>query len=137
MINELPSMDKKQLKELLLGYRFYEPRLEEKAVDKIINENDFNELKLRLLDLFLGKSPLEQRLQHVMDLKGVGAFITSNLLSAIDSGSIIFHPDVVNGMKELLPEDELRKHHKVADLNRFDINAKEYLRFNEFCKVVK
>ncbi|MEM2374374.1 MAG: hypothetical protein QXI11_08040 [Thermoproteota archaeon] len=130
-------MDKKQLKELLLGYRFYEPRLEEKAVDKIINENDFNELKLRLLDLFLGKSPLEQRLQHVMDLKGVGAFITSNLLSAIDSGSIIFHPDVVNGMKELLPEDELRKHHKVADLNRFDINAKEYLRFNEFCKVVK
>ncbi|MEM2213370.1 MAG: hypothetical protein QXG61_08430, partial [Candidatus Nezhaarchaeales archaeon] len=101
-------MDKKQLKELLLGYRFYEPRLEEKAVDKIINENDFNELKLRLLDLFLGKSPLEQRLQHVMDLKGVGAFITSNLLSAIDSGSIIFHPDVVNGMKELLPEDELR-----------------------------
>lgn len=47
---------------------------------------------------------MEERPQTVMDLKGIGPFMASQLLSSVDEDFIMYHEDLLEGMKELIPE---------------------------------
>jgi hypothetical protein len=107
-------------------------RIPEHTVNTIVTENDFHDVKLRLLDLFLGKRPLEDRLQAVIDLVGVGPYIASQLLSAVDESYTIYHRNVVDGIRDLLPH--------LVDWGLLETNiatAKQYLYFNEICKSIQ
>ena len=130
---KLPDMTRDEFKNLLLGNLFMKPRIPEQTINDIINQNDFNEVKLKILDLFFGTKPIKERIQNLMKLKGVGPYIASQLVAGIeDDEYVVYHENVIEGIKDLLPH--------LVDWNLFDLNvstAEEYLRFNEVCRSIK
>lgn len=132
LTEELADLTEERFRELLLSEWFMKPRIAEQMIENIIRENDFNEVKLKLLDLFLGKSPLEKRLQAVIDLNGIGPYIASQLLSAVDDEFIIYHQNVLEGIRALLPhlDDWGILHTNIR-------NAREYSQFNDICKSIR
>ena len=129
----LTNMDRNEFKDLLLSNLFMRARIPEQTVEDIVSNNDFNEVKLKLLDLFLGTRPMKERLQDVMNLTGIGPYIASQLLSAVTKDEyIVYHPNVVKGIRDLLPH--------LVDwniLNLSVVDAEQYLSFNEICKSIK
>ena len=99
----------------------------------IVTGNNFNETKLKLLDLFLGIRPFTERLQNVLDLKGFDPCITSQLLAAVNNNEYtIYHEHVVNGIEDFLTH--------VVDWEIVELNVKtadHYVDFNELCKSIK
>jgi hypothetical protein len=71
---------------ILLGSNLFLPKsVSPQRADVIITENDFNEVKLKMLDLFLGVKPLSERLQAALNLEGLDTCIVSQLLAAINN----------------------------------------------------
>jgi len=137
-VEGLVDMRPSQFKELVLGNWFYRPRLEERQYEKIINQNGFEKVKLRLLNLFVGGKPLRDRIQDVMNLKEVGPFIASQFFSVISDQFIMYHDDLIKGLAGLFHElfaEEFQYHFAVAV--RKPINARSYLELNEICKGIR
>lgn len=133
LTTELVSITSDELKDLLLSNLFLPKSVSTQTAEKIITGNDFNEMKLKLFDLFLGVRPLKERIQTVMDLEGFDACITSQLLAAVKNDEFtIYHQNVVNGIEDFLAH--------VVDWEIIDLNikiAENYLDFNELCKSIK
>lgn len=133
LTQELTNMNRSEFENLLLSNLFMRTRIPEQTVKDIVSKNDFNEVKLKLLDLFLGTRPMDERLQDVMNLVGIGPYIVSQLLSAATNDEYtVYHPNVVEGIKDLLPH--------LVDWEILELNvttAEQYLNFNELCKSLK
>ena len=133
LTEELVSMTPQEFKMLLLSNLFLPKSVSEQNADVILQENDFNEVKLKLFDLFLGVGDFKQRLQNVLDLKGFNACITSQLLAAVNNEEYtIYHENVVNGIEDFLTH--------VVDWQLVELNVKNadnYMDFNELCKSIK
>jgi hypothetical protein len=129
LTTELANLTAEQFKELLLSKLFLPKSITKETAETIITENDFNLVKLRLLDLFLGASDFKQSLQAVLDLKGFDACIVSQLLAAINNQEYtIYHEHVVNGIEDFLTH--------VVDWQLIELNVKtaeDYVDFNELC----
>jgi hypothetical protein len=99
----------------------------------IVTANNFNELKLKLFDLFLGVRPLKERLQAVLDLEGFNVCVASQLLAAVNNKEYtIYHENVVNGIEDFLTH--------VVDWQLVELNVKtaeDYIDFNELCKSIQ
>lgn len=133
LTEKLVNMTRDEFKELLLSRLFMPARIPEQTVNDIVTKNDFNEVKLKLLDLFHGVRPVKERMEDVMDLSGIGPYTASQLLSAVkDDKYTVYHPNVVEGIKGLLPH--------LVDWEILEPNvttAEQYLNFNEICKSIK
>jgi hypothetical protein len=129
LTTELANLTAEQFKELLLSKLFLPKSITKETAETIITENDFNLVKLRLLDLFLGVSDFKKSLQAVLDLKGFDACIVSQLLAAINNQEYtIYHEHVVNGIEDFLTH--------VVDWQLIELNVKtaeDYVDFNELC----
>jgi hypothetical protein len=129
----LTDMTRDEFRNLLLGDLFMKPRIPEQTINDIIHQNDFNEVKLKISDLFLGTKPIKERIRNLMKLKGVGPYIASQLIAGVgDDEYVVYHENVTEGIKDLLPH--------LVDWNLCDFNvstAEEYLRFNEVCNAIK
>lgn len=133
LTEKLPEMNEEEFRTLLKDKENFMPPAGgwDARLRQVMAQNDFNEIKSRLISLFCGKDSIEYRLQAVMGLNGFGPFITSQLLSAIDDQFIIYHGRLVENMKKLLPRFG-------ANIEiRLVRDAKEYLRFNEICKIIR
>jgi len=130
---ELVNMTADEFKALLVSNLFLPKSVSPQTADVIIVANDFNELKLKLLDLFLGVGPLKDRLQSVLDLEGFDPCIASQLLAAVNNEEYtIYHEHVVNGIEDFLTH--------VVDWQLVELNVKtaeEYIDFNELCKSIR
>ncbi|MCW4035423.1 MAG: hypothetical protein NWF03_08680 [Candidatus Bathyarchaeota archaeon] len=133
LTEELVSMTPQEFKTLLLSNLFLPKSVSQQNADVILKENDFNEVKLKLFDLFLGVGDFKQRLQTVLDLKGFNACIASQLLAAVNNQEYtIYHENVVNGIEDFLTH--------VVDWQLVELNVKnadDYVDFNELCKSIK
>jgi len=130
---ELVSLTPDDFKKMLLSKLFLPKSVSKQLAETIVVANDFNEVKLKLFDLFLGIRPLKERLQTVMDLEGFDPCITSQLLAAVKNDEYtIYHQNVVNGIEDFLAH--------VVDWEIIDLNVKtaeNYLDFNELCNSIK
>jgi hypothetical protein len=126
---ELANLTAEQFKALLLSNLFLPKSISKETAQTIVSGNDFNLVKLRLLDLFLGASDFKQSLQAVLDLKGFDACIVSQLLAAINNQEYtIYHEHVVSGIEDFLAH--------VVDWQLVELNvqtAEHYIDFNELC----
>jgi hypothetical protein len=133
LTTELANLTAEQFKELLLSNLFLPKSITKETAETIVSENDFNLVKLRLLDLFVGVSDFKQSMQAVLDLKGFDACIVSQLLAAINNQDYtIYHEHVVNGIEDFLTH--------VVDWQLIELNVKtaeNYIDFNELCISIK
>jgi len=129
LTEKLVNLSEAEFKNLLQSEWFMQPRIPQQ-IDEIIKSNGLCEIKLRLLNLFLGQSPINERLQAVLDLRGIGLYIASQLLSAVDNDYIIYHEKVLEGIRDILPDLEDILPNEISD-------AEKYLYFNEICKSIK
>ncbi len=133
LTTELVNLTPDEFKKLLLSKLFLPKTVSEQIAETIVVANDFNEMKLKLFDLFFGLRPLKQRIQTVMDLDGFDPCITSQLLAVVKNDEYtIYHQNVVNGIEDFLAH--------VVDWEIVDLNVKtaeNYLDFNELCKSIK
>jgi len=138
LIEDLVDMSPSQFKGLVMGNWFYRPMLKEWQYEKIISQNGFENVKLRLLSLFVEEKPLRERIQDVMDLREVGPFIASQFFSVISDQLIMYHDDLVKGIRGLFLElfaEEFQYH--FADVIKKPTDAESYLEFNEICKAIR
>lgn len=134
----LANMTQPEFEKLVLSNWFYLPRRKERQYEEIIRLNGFESVKLRLLDLLVGKGPIRDRIQAFMNLEGVGPFIASQFLSTVDDQYIMYHDDLVEGVRTLFDElfgEEFQYH--FADVIRKPADAESYLELNEICKAIK
>ena len=126
-------MTEEEFKTLLLSNLFLPKSVSQQTANIIVTENDFNGLKLKLLDLFLGVGELKERLQRLLDLEGFEPCIASQLLAAVKNDEYtIYHENVVNGIEDFLTH--------VVDWQIVELNVKtaeDYIDFNELCKSIK
>jgi len=129
---ELVEMTADEFKKMLLSTLFL-PKSVTQQDAEIVENNDFNELKLKLLDLFIGVGEFKTRLQRVLDLEGFEPGIVSQLLAAVNNNEYtIFHENVVNGIEDFLTH--------VVDWQLIELNVKtasDYIDFNELCKSIR
>ena len=129
LVNILPD----DFKALLLSNLFLPKTISQQKANIIVEENDFNEVKLKLFDLFLGVGDFKQRLERVLELKGFNTCIASQLLSAVNKEDYtIYHLNVVKGIEDFLTH--------VVDWQLVEMNVKtamQYIDFNELCKSIK
>jgi hypothetical protein len=130
---ELVNMTAQEFKALLLSNLFLPKTVSEQQANIIVEENDFNEVKLKLFDLFLGVRPFKDRLQTVLDLEGFEPGVASQLLSAVNNEEYtIYHKNVVKGIEDFLTH--------IVDWELVELNVKtaeHYIDFNELCKSIK
>ncbi|MEJ2126807.1 MAG: hypothetical protein P8X84_04765 [Candidatus Bathyarchaeota archaeon] len=133
LTTELVSLTPTEFKKMLLSKMFLPNTLSKQLAETIVVGNDFNEMKLKHFDLFLGVGHIKQRIQTVMDLEGFDPCITSQLLAAVKTDEYtIYHQNVVNGIEDFLAH--------IVDWEIIDLNVKNaesYLDFNELCKSIK
>jgi hypothetical protein len=133
LTTELVDMTADEFKALLLSALFLPKSVSQETAETIVKENDFNEVKLKLFDLFLGVGEFKTRLQRVLDLKGFEPCIVSQLLAAVNNKEYtIFHENVVNGIEDFLTH--------VVDWQLIELNVKtaeNYIDFNELCKSIR
>ena len=133
LTTDLVSLTPAEFKKMLLSKLFLPNTVTKQLAETIGVANDFNEMKLKLFDLFMGVRPIKQRIQTVMDLQGFDPCITSQLLAAVKNDEYtIYHQNVVNGIEDFLAH--------VVDWEIVDLNVKNaenYLDFNELCKSIK
>lgn len=104
-------------------------RMGETALKNILNSNNVAKIKQKLIDLFLTNMSPEKKLKSIMELKQVGLFFGTSLLSASSDGEfVIFHEKVLEGIKELkctwMPLDTVD-------------TCESYFAFNDICKALK
>jgi hypothetical protein len=130
---ELANMTAEEFKSLLLSNLFLPKTVSRYRAEVIVKENDFNEVKLKLFDLFLGVRPLKERLQDVLDLKGFEPGVASQLLAAVKNDEYtIYHENVVKGIEDFLTH--------IVDWELVELNvrtAEHYIDFNELCKSIR
>ena len=130
---ELANMTADEFKALLLSNLFLPKTVSRYRAEAIVKENDFNEVKLKLFDLFLGVRPLKERLQAVLDLKGFEPGVASQLLAAVKNDEYtIYHDNVVKGIEDFLTH--------IVDWELVELNvrtAEHYIDFNELCKSIR
>ncbi|MCW4016625.1 MAG: hypothetical protein NWF06_09675 [Candidatus Bathyarchaeota archaeon] len=130
---ELVNITGEKFKALLLSNLFLPKSVSQQTADVIVLGNDFNEVKLKLFDLFLGVGDFKQRLQTVFDLEGFGPCLVSQLLAAVNNEEYtIYHENVVNGIEDFLTH--------VVDWQLVELNVKtaeHYIDFNDLCKSIK
>jgi hypothetical protein len=130
---ELVNMTPEEFKALLLSNLFLPKTVSQQQADIIVEENDFNEVKLKLFDLFLGVRSFKERLQSVLDLEGFEPGVASQLLAAVNNAEYtIYHRNVVKGIEDFLTH--------IVDLELVELNVKtaeHYIDFNELCKSIK
>jgi hypothetical protein len=130
---ELVDMTAQEFKTLLLSNLFLPKTVSHQQADIIVEENDFNEVKLKLFDLFLGVRSLKERLQTVLDLEGFEPGVASQLLAAVNNAEYtIYHKNVVKGIEDFLTH--------IVDWELVELNVKtaeHYIDFNELCKSIK
>jgi hypothetical protein len=130
---ELVDMTAQEFKTLLLSNLFLPKTVSQQQADIIVEENDFNEVKLKLFDLFLGVRSLKERLQTVLDLEGFEPGVASQLLTAVNNREYtIYHKNVVKGIEDFLTH--------IVDWELVELNVKtaeHYIDFNELCKSIK
>ena len=130
---ELVDITAQEFKSLLLSNLFLPKTVSIQQADIIVQENDFNEVKLKLLDLFLGVRSFKDRLQTVLDLEGFEPGVASQLLAAVNNTEYtIYHKNVVNGIEDFLAH--------IVDWELVELNvqtAENYIDFNELCKSIK
>ncbi|MDG6222880.1 MAG: hypothetical protein QCH99_06425 [Candidatus Bathyarchaeota archaeon] len=133
LTTELVNLTPDEFKKLLLSKLFLPKSVSKQLAETIVVANDFNEVKLKLFDLFLGIRPLKERLQTVMDLQGFDPCLVSQLMASVNNDEYtIYHQNVVNGIEDFLAH--------VVDWEIIDLNVKtaeNYLDFNELCKSIK
>lgn len=133
LIAELTNITADEFKALLLSNLFLPKSISKQTADIIVVGNDFNEVKLKLFDLFLGVQPFKKRLQNVLDLEGFDPCIASQLLAAVNNNEYtIYHENVVKGIEDFLTH--------VVDWEIVELNVKtadHYIDFNELCKSIK
>lgn len=117
-----------EFKKLFYNY-FMLGRMGETALNNILDNNDVAILKQKLIDLFLSDISPSKKLKSVMELKHVGLFFGTSLLSAACQGEfIIYHEKVFKGIEELectwIPID-------IVD------TSESYFAFNDICKALK
>jgi hypothetical protein len=129
----LVNMTAHEFKGLLLSNLFLPKTVSKQRADMMVEENDFNEVKLKLFDLFLGVRSFKERLQTVLDLEGFEPVVTSQLLSAVKPEEYtIFHKNVVKGIEDFLTH--------IVDWELIELNVKtaeHYIDFNELCKSIQ
>ena len=130
---ELTNITADEFKALLLSNLFLPKSVSKQTADRIVTGNDFNEVKLKLFDLFLGVRPFKERLQNVLDIEGFDPCIASQLLAAVNNDEYtIYHENVVKGIEDFLTH--------VVDWQIVELNVKtadHYVDFNELCKSIK
>ncbi|MCJ7721446.1 hypothetical protein MUO98_03435 [Candidatus Bathyarchaeota archaeon] len=130
---ELTNITADEFKALLLSNLFLPKSVSKQTADRIVTGNDFNEVKLKLFDLFLGVRPFKKRLQNVLDIEGFDPCIASQLLAAVNNDEYtIYHENVVKGIEDFLTH--------VVDWQIVELNVKtadHYVDFNELCKSIK
>jgi hypothetical protein len=130
---ELVHMTAEEFQALLLSNLFLPKTVSRRMADTIVEGNDFKEVKLKLLDLFLGVRPLKERLQDVLNLEGFDPCVVSQLLSAVKNKEYtIYHENVVKGIEDFLTH--------IVDWELVELNvqtAEHYIDFNELCKSIK
>jgi hypothetical protein len=130
---ELVNMTPEEFKALLLSNLFLPKTVSQQQADIIVEENDFNEVKLKLFDLFLGVRSFKERLQSVLDLEGFEPGFASQLLAAVNNAEYtIYHRNVVKGIEDFLTH--------IVDWELVELNVKtaeHYIDFNELCKSIK
>ena len=115
---DLVDLTAAEFKTLLLSKLFLPKTVTKELAETIVVANDFNEVKLKLFDLFLGVRPIKQRIQTVMDLEGFDPCITSQLLAAVKNNDFtIYHQNVVNGIEDFLTH--------VVDWELVDLNVQK------------
>jgi len=130
---ELVNMTADEFKALLLSNLFLPKTVSEQTANSIVAENDFNEVKLKLFDLFLGVQSFKERFQTVLDLEGFEPCVASQLISAVNNDEYtIYHENVVHGIEDFLTH--------IVDWQLVELNVKtaeHYIDFNELCKSIK
>ena len=130
---ELVDMTAQEFKTLLLSNLFLPKTVSQQQADIIVEQNDFNEVKLKLFDLFLGVRAFKDRLQTVLDLEGFEAGVASQLLAAVNNNEYtIYHKNVVKGIEDFLTH--------IVDWELVELNVKtaeHYIDFNELCRSIK
>ncbi len=133
LTRELVNMTAQEFKALLLSNLLLPKTVSKHRADTIVEENDFNEVKLKLFDLFLGVRSFKERLQTVLDIEGVEPGVASQLLSAVNPMEYtIYHKTVVKGIEDFLTH--------IVDWELVELNVKtaeHYIDFNELCKSIK
>jgi hypothetical protein len=135
-----PELDETEFKDKfreMMRDWFMKGRMEELAVENILDSNDYRDLKLRLLDLLLNEQrPIQRRLEFLMGLRNVGPFFASQFLSAVGQDKyIVYHDDVLEGVKSLLPK--FAEEYIGIDLPAKVRTADEYMKFNEVCSAIR
>jgi hypothetical protein len=133
LTEKLVNMTPGDLKNLMLSHLFMRARIPEQSINDIITRNDFADIKLKMLDLFIGVRPIRERLEDVMNLTGIGPYIASQLLSAVTNDEYtVYHEKVAEGIADLLPH--------LVDWGILELSvrtAEQYLNFNELCKSIR
>ena len=124
---EILDFDEERFRDIMAEY-FMLGRMGEQAIDYILRNNDFNDVKFRLLNLFVGKKPIVERFKAFLEIKGIDLFFGTHFLRATgEDDFVIYHDYVLKGIKELLP--------KIAP-NRVE-TVEEYMDFNDLCKEIR
>ena len=133
LTSDLANITAQEFKGLLRSNLFLHKTVSRQKADTIVEGNNFNVVKLKLFDLFLGVRSFKERLQAVLDLEGFEAGIASQLLSAVNPAEYtIYHKTVVKGMEDFLTH--------IIDWEIVELNVKtaeHYIDFNELCKSIK
>ena len=133
LTRDLTNITTQEFEGLLLSNLFLPKTVSRQRADTIVEGNDFNEVKLKLFDLFLGVRSFKERLQAVLDLEGFETVVASQLLSAVNPREYtIYHKNVVKGIEDFLTH--------IVDWELVELNVKtaeHYIDFNELCKSIK
>jgi len=124
---EIVDFDEECLRDLMASY-FMLGRMNEQAIDYILENNDFNDVKFRLLNLFVGRKPIGERFKTFLEIKGINLFYGTHFLRATgEDDFVIYHDYVLEGIEELLPNIAPERVETIE----------EYMDFNELCKEIR
>ncbi len=136
IITRLLPLEKEQFRTEF--YRTFEKyimlgRMGSRAIDAIFDNNSVENIKRKLMDMFQSDLPPLRRLESITSLNGIDLFFGSYLLSASHDGAfIVYQDDVLNGVKESLPNlaEVLKLPGSISELE-------EYFDFNDVCRAIR
>ena len=85
LTTELTKITAKEFKTILPSKLFLSESVSKETVDRVITKNYFNEVIIKLLDLFIEVNTFSKRLQNMLDFEGFDPCIASQLLSAVSN----------------------------------------------------
>ena len=127
ILERIIEFNEDDFREIMEKY-FMLGRMGETSIEYILRNNDFNDIKFRLLNLFVGTKPIAERFKAFLEIKGIDLFYGSHFLRAVgEDDYVIYHEDVLEGIRDLLPEIAPERVRTVE----------EYLSFNDLCKEIR